>query len=585
MADNTPQNGTANIGADDVTTLNGAGSSGVLIQRVKPSWGSDGTATDVDANNPLPMSINASVFKFSTNNSTTAGLASGATFTGTIETTLDQPSISLLVTSDQPITLKVQQFADISMTLPVPDIIYYIEAGKGLSASLPINGNYVRVTATNTGTSATTLFSLNTAYGNIPTSDGSGRLPVSVSDCVQLLTQTLTTPTASTVIDTQGYQAVVVQISGIFSGLGLFESSVDGSTDSYQKCFYLTDGELTLESQVVRSGQFIVRPAGRYLRLNMTKLSGSMTIKAIGRTASTMSADQSLALAMDPRNEAPMYMQLNDRTIGQLARAQALTQVGYFRQDGILPINMVLLTVDCTKYASLSVQFSTGATGVAQPQWSNDGSTWVSMQHWDTSQALTGTFGASQTGLRIVNVSARYYRIIATTAYTSGVTFFMVYGSQQLMAPPNATQAVSGTVTANIGTGSIAAGTNAIGDVGVQYRGSATGAAIMFKFTAAATTNGASVKASAGRVIGYMLYNTTASVKFFRFYNKASAPTVGTDSPYFVVAVPPNSTAATDLEGGIAFTTGIAIACTGAVADLDTTVTAANDVIGAVFYA
>lgn len=122
-------------------------------------------------------------------------------------------------------------------------------------------------------------------------------------------------------------------------------------------------------------------------------------------------------------------------------------------------------------------------------------------------------------------------------------------------------------------------------DQGLQYRASAAGSSSIAKVASAATTNATSVKASAGRVVGWSLTNTTAAFKYFRLYNKASAPTVGTDSPALVVGLPPNSTTRGELEGGIGFATGIAYAITGAVADLDATVTAANDVVGGVFYA
>ena len=52
-----------------------------------------------------------------------------------------------------------------------------------------------------------------------------------------------------------------------------------------------------------------------------------------------------------------------------------------------------------------------------------------------------------------------------------------------------------------------------------------------------------------------------------------------------IVGLPPNSTTTGQQEAGVAFATGIAYAITGAVANLDATVTAANDVVGAVFYA
>ncbi len=58
MADNTVLNsgtGGDTIASDDVATLNGSASSGVKVQRVKVMFGSDGTATDVDATNRFPV--------------------------------------------------------------------------------------------------------------------------------------------------------------------------------------------------------------------------------------------------------------------------------------------------------------------------------------------------------------------------------------------------------------------------------------------------------------------------------------------------------------------------------------------------
>jgi hypothetical protein len=57
MAENTTQTGNATIAADDVTTLNGAASAGVLVQRMKPTYGDDGTARDVSAAFPLPVAV------------------------------------------------------------------------------------------------------------------------------------------------------------------------------------------------------------------------------------------------------------------------------------------------------------------------------------------------------------------------------------------------------------------------------------------------------------------------------------------------------------------------------------------------
>jgi hypothetical protein len=188
---------------------------------------------------------------------------------------------------------------------------------------------------------------------------------------------------------------------------------------------------------------------------------------------------------------------------------------------------------------------------------------------------------ASVNGLSFIRVRA--------TAHTSGTaTWKFQRGSYATEPIPAAqisgTQPVSGTVTANIGTGALAAGTNAIGDVGIQARANATGAATTAKVTSAATTNATSVKASAGRVLGWEFTNTSAAIKVVRFYNKASAPTVGTDVPVFVVYLPASAHVNFSLPVGVGFATGIAYAITNAIADLDATAVAANDVLGAIYY-
>ena len=104
------------------------------------------------------------------------------------------------------------------------------------------------------------------------------------------------------------------------------------------------------------------------------------------------------------------------------------------------------------------------------------------------------------------------------------------------------------------------------------------------RVVSAATTNATSVKASAGQVYGWVLCNNVASAKFVKLYNKASAPTVGTDVPVMTITVPANQTVIIELGNGIKFGTGIALAITGAYADADTTATAAGDVIANILW-
>jgi len=97
--------------------------------------------------------------------------------------------------------------------------------------------------------------------------------------------------------------------------------------------------------------------------------------------------------------------------------------------------------------------------------------------------------------------------------------------------------------------------------------------------SAAASTNGTSVKATAGAVKSIQGYNAKATAVFLKFYNKASAPTVGTDTPVKTLYVPASSAFVFDFPAGYTFTTGIAYALTGASPLADTTALVLGDIL------
>jgi len=147
------------------------------------------------------------------------------------------------------------------------------------------------------------------------------------------------------------------------------------------------------------------------------------------------------------------------------------------------------------------------------------------------------------------------------------------------------TQPVSGTVTANIGTGSLAAGTNAVGDVGVQYRANATGAALFAIINSPATPATQSIKGSAGRIIAVYALNNSASVRWLKIFNTVT-PTLGSTAAVLDIPIPPNSSEpiSIQLEGGLSFGTAIVIAVTGAKGTTDNTAITLNDVGGFIAY-
>lgn len=108
------------------------------------------------------------------------------------------------------------------------------------------------------------------------------------------------------------------------------------------------------------------------------------------------------------------------------------------------------------------------------------------------------------------------------------------------------------------------------------------GGATPYKLNSAASTNATSVKASAGQIYSIMCTNTNAAVRYLKLYNKASAPTVGTDIPVQVYAIPGATTGGgftLSFPVGMAFSSGIAFATTTGAADSDTGGVALNEVI------
>lgn len=116
--------------------------------------------------------------------------------------------------------------------------------------------------------------------------------------------------------------------------------------------------------------------------------------------------------------------------------------------------------------------------------------------------------------------------------------------------------------------------------------GSATGLSIK-TLLSGATTNATSVKTSSGQVYGWSITNTNAAVMYVKLYNKASAPTVGTDVPVITIAVPGSvAGGGTNFNSdiGVYFSTGIAFATTTGPTTADTNAVAANEVIVNLFY-
>ena len=229
-------------------------------------------------------------------------------------------------------------------------------------------------------------------------------------------------------------------------------------------------------------------------------------------------------------------------------------------------------TVNCTFEGSLEASGDTN---------------WFAVQavrtNANTIETTTGNLSAQPAYAWELSVNALARLRVRATARTSGTQSWRfklgTYATEPIPAAQiSGTQPVSGTVTANAG-----ATTNLIGDVGFQLRANATGAASTHHIVSAATTNVAQIKATAGRVVGWCLSNTTASWVYVKLHNIASA-TAGA-AVVRTIGIPPNGKAECGIPVGLAFTTAISRSIVTGAADADATAVTLNAVVGDIFFA
>lgn len=97
--------------------------------------------------------------------------------------------------------------------------------------------------------------------------------------------------------------------------------------------------------------------------------------------------------------------------------------------------------------------------------------------------------------------------------------------------------------------------------------------------SSAATTNATVAKNAAGDLFSLIGFNTNAAVRYLKIYDKATAPTVGTDTPVLTIPLVPSAGFAIDFAP-LSFSLGIGYALTTGAADADTGAVGAGDIVG-----
>ena len=191
---------------------------------------------------------------------------------------------------------------------------------------------------------------------------------------------------------------------------------------------------------------------------------------------------------------------------------------------------------------------------------------------WDASNMIFTLSGAQSVA---ANFASRY----TVTLAVDGAGAYTALTGVIRLVPAVVVQPITQSGLFNVGQ----TGTWAVNGTNVK---ATTGGLSRYRLLSAATTNINVVKASAGQVYTVHAYNTSAAVKFLKFYNKATAAVLATDVPVETYPLQPTTMTRINITPfGSAFALGIGVAITGLVADTDVTVLALNDVVLNVHYA
>ena len=226
-------------------------------------------------------------------------------------------------------------------------------------------------------------------------------------------------------------------------------------------------------------------------------------------------------------------------------------------------LNTDLFSGDVSAYRGVSFQILGTFVGTVVFQASNDNLNWIGMGFFNIGGTTSLVAAATASGGWYGPLGGFSYFRLRISAYTSGT---INASGNLLKESPVSSINTTGTFT--------------------SINASATSASTVFyTINSAATTNGANIKSSGANFYGLSAMNTSASTKYIRLFNLATAPTVGTSVPIMVVAIPATSSKEMQFVPALRFGTGLAVAITGGASATDSTAVAAGDVQLLVSYA
>jgi hypothetical protein len=577
------------------------GTNSVIVTSVAPSSNSDKLTIYYD--DAVVSNINTSTLALESG----GNLATIATNTGKIPskgTATIANSTPVNIASDQTVPVSGTVTANTGLSQPLTD-------AQLRATAVPVSGTFYQATQPVSVASLPSLASGTNAIGTVnpdispatgSLSSGSNTYTVTTTNYSTLTFQAVKSGTISS-----GTVTIYGSVDGTtFSVLTTYVSlTTGGSSTTFSATNAITAGQINtsgLKSVQFSGGSTIVGGGSLAFTVNQSASVsnvmldnalpvGSNTIGTVGlnagtnaigsitNTAFTANAGTNLntsALALESGgNLATVATKMSDGTqatkivngantlsvdsSGALTANNAAAQVYNYTATGAVSSATVLIgAIDCSQFREINVHCTAIGTGMTfQGQISNDNSTWATTAQ--ISNAGSVSAGATISGTAFVSfatLGARYFRVVSTVAQTAGTTTIVAYASQQ--ATPKLYQTVTVTGTPPI--------------TSYPTPATAIGFATYHTLISAASTNATSVKNSFGTIGTLILTNSSATWAYFKLVNKASAPTVGTDTAVINIGVAPNTTLdCSTAFAGLRMSTGIAYYVSGGTSLTDNT--------------
>lgn len=291
----------------------------------------DSTGAEITRSNGLSSEIVSLYYPVSTANATSTNLASGATFTGGVETILSLQAAQVMVRSDQPFTLTVYQYIDAGGTQQCGQPVVFTRlANEGLNENITLPGNYFKVTLQNTGASATTNLVLAVTFGMMSTQPqaltNAGNYPVAVRETTaatasgNITTQNLVpagTATANSAVEItlNGASTLSIQTTGTYTGALSLQATINGST-------WVTFGGIPLLN--VNTGGYLATITSALQGIFQADVTGFAKARITGLAAMTGTAAVTLRASTAPAMMAlDAALPAGTNSIGTVTAAQA----------------------------------------------------------------------------------------------------------------------------------------------------------------------------------------------------------------------------------------------------------------------